>query len=109
VRAYLLAIARNVFLKGLRHQRREVALDEALPDPAPPPDASRAVSAELDRVLEALGRLPEVDRTALLLRVDEGLPYEDIAAILKIAPVAARVKVHRARAKLAAAREDVRR
>ena len=107
VRAYLLAIARNVFLHGLRRQRREVALDEALPDPAPLPNESHAVGVELDRVLVALATLPEVDRTALLLRVDEGLPYQDIAAILKIAPIAARVKVHRARAKLVAARGDI--
>ena len=57
-------------------------------------------------MLAALAELPEIDRTALLLRVDEGLPYEDIAAILDISPTAARVKVHRARAKLARTRED---
>ena len=108
VRGYLLAIARNVFLQGLRRRRREAALDESIADPAPAPDASHEVTDELRRVLAALAELPETDRTALLLRVDEGLPYEEIAAILNIAPVAARVKVHRARAKLARTREDSR-
>jgi RNA polymerase sigma factor (sigma-70 family) len=106
VRAYLLAIARNVFLKGLRRRHREAPLDETIADPAPPPDASHAVTAELARALAALAELPEIDRTALLLRLDEELTYEDIAAILGITPVAARVKVHRARAKLARTRED---
>ena len=106
VRGYLLAIARNVFLQGLRRRRREVVLADSLADRAPTPDAAHEVTAELRRVLAALAELPEIDRTALLLRVDEGLPYEDIAAILDISPTAARVKVHRARAKLARTRED---
>lgn len=116
VRAYLLAITRNLYLQGARRAWRETPLDPldptALPthaDPAPGPDAAHAAGRELERVLAALARLPEVDRTALLLRVDEELSYEEIAAILKIAPVAARVKVHRARARLAAAREEPRR
>ena len=35
------------------------------------------------------------------MRADEGLPYEEIAAALGISAVAAKVKVHRARLKLA--------
>jgi len=112
VRAYLLAIVRNLYLQGLRRARREEPLDPVVAgaaapaDPAPPADAAHAAAAELDHVLAALARLPEIDRTALLLRVDEDLSYEEIAAILGIAVVAARVKVHRARARLAAAREE---
>jgi DNA-directed RNA polymerase specialized sigma24 family protein len=37
------------------------------------------------------------------MRADEGLPYEDIAAVLGISIGAAKVKVHRARLKLAEA------
>jgi RNA polymerase sigma-70 factor (ECF subfamily) len=106
VRAYLLAIARNVFLEGLRRGRREAALPEGLVDSAPTPEAAHAAGAELARVLEQLAALPEVDRTALLLRVDEGLDYDTIAAILDITPVAARVKVHRARARLTRTRRE---
>ena len=106
VRTYLLAIARNVFLQGLRQRRRVVELDDAISDPAPRPDASHEVAAELDRVMSLLAMLPEVDRTALLLRADEDLGYDEIAAILGITPVAARVKVHRARARLAAIRRE---
>ena len=61
---------------------------------------------ELSRALAALAELPETDRTALLLRADEALSYEDIASILGITTVAARVKVHRARARLAHVRKE---
>lgn len=108
VRTYLLAIARNVFLQGLRHRRRSVELDDAISDPAPRPDASHEVASELERTMSLLAMLPEVDRTALLLRADEELGYDEIAAILGITPVAARVKVHRARARLAAIRRESR-
>jgi RNA polymerase sigma-70 factor (ECF subfamily) len=54
-------------------------------------------------VLVALQTLPEIDRAAVLLRAEEGMSYEEVAAALGISPVAARVKVHRARLKLAEA------
>jgi DNA-directed RNA polymerase specialized sigma24 family protein len=38
-----------------------------------------SVKQELARVSRAIARLPEVDRCALLLRVVEELPYEEIA------------------------------
>ncbi len=34
VKAYLLTIARHLFLKGLRREARQVELDDRLPDPA---------------------------------------------------------------------------
>jgi RNA polymerase sigma-70 factor (ECF subfamily) len=46
-----------------------------------------------------LGALPEIDRSALLLRV-EGCAYQEIAAILGISLASAKVKVHRARLRL---------
>ena len=54
-------------------------------------------------MLAALQTLPEIDRAAVLLRAEEGMSYEEVAAALGISPVAARVKVHRARLKLAEA------
>jgi RNA polymerase sigma-70 factor (ECF subfamily) len=105
VSAYLLAIARNVFLKGLRGQRQEAQLYQPGEELGRPPDEARESSDELRRVLAQLRTLPEADRTALLLRADEGLSYQEIARVLGITPVSARVKVHRARARLAALRE----
>jgi DNA-directed RNA polymerase specialized sigma24 family protein len=45
-----------------------------------------------------------VDRAALIMHVLYEMPYEEIARALSLTAVAARVKVHRARLKLAEAR-----
>ena len=61
---------------------------------------------ELSRTRDEIARLPEIDRSALLLRAEAGLSYEEIARTLSISAVAAKVKVHRARQRLASAREE---
>jgi RNA polymerase sigma-70 factor (ECF subfamily) len=103
--AYLLAIARNAFLDGTRSRRREVPLSDDLRvlgrDPADRIDDA----ARLRAVMEKLRALPEGERAALLLRVDHELPYDEIAGVLGISITAAKVRVHRARSRLAAARE----
>jgi RNA polymerase sigma-70 factor (ECF subfamily) len=107
VRGYLLAIARNLFLHELRSPRRRDAAGE--PDPATPAaDASperRAIARnELALVLQALASLPEIDRSALLLRAEGGLAYAEIARALRLPLSTVKVKVHRARLRLAGAR-----
>jgi RNA polymerase sigma-70 factor (ECF subfamily) len=103
LKGYLFTIARNLFLDGCRGDRRHVALDETLMDPRPGP-AERAVSGvALERAERVLRAMPEVDRTAFLLRVQQDLPYAEVARVLGISLVAARVKVHRVRARLIAA------
>lgn len=106
VRAYLLAIARNLYLQGLRRGKRSAVLHDTLPDPGRRADEARESRDELERVLLQLQKLPEVDRSALLMRAEENLSYDEIAAALGLSPAAARVRVHRARAKLSAAREE---
>jgi len=101
VRGYLFAIVRNLFLKQRRHERRHVSLDERLADGRPGPDERAGDQRDLQVVLAALAKLPEIDRAAVLMRADEGVPYEEIAVALGISTVAAKVKVHRARLKLA--------
>jgi DNA-directed RNA polymerase specialized sigma24 family protein len=59
-------------------------------------------------VLAALQGLTEIDRAALLMRSLDELPYEEIAAALKITVTAARVKVHRARTMLMTVRNPIR-
>ena len=101
VRAYMFAIVRNLFLQHLRHERRRVPLDERLVDRRPDPEARANDQGRLQTVLAALQRLPEVDRAAVLMRANGELPYEEIASALGISVAAARVKVHRARLRLA--------
>jgi DNA-directed RNA polymerase specialized sigma24 family protein len=64
---------------------------------------------ELAWVLRALEQFPEADRAALLMRADEGLSYEEIAAALGMPVATVKVKVYRARLKLAQLREGERR
>jgi RNA polymerase sigma-70 factor (ECF subfamily) len=107
--AYLLAIARNVHVRGWRHSRREVALPAELPADAQDPALRLDEREELARVLADLARIPEGERSALLLRADHELSYEEIGSILGISAVAARVRVHRARAHLEGVRASRRR
>ena len=104
VKAWLFVIARNLYRHELRHLGRRMPLDPAMPSSdsaSAGPEAALAAKEKLARVLKALAALPEVDRFALLLRVVEGFSYTDIAATLHISIAAAKVKVHRARLRLA--------
>ena len=101
--AYLLAIARNAYLSGQRRRRREVPLSEDIPAPATDPVGYLQSEDRLAATLHALRDLPEGERSALLLRVDHELPYDEIAVALGISVGAAKVRVHRARLHLASA------
>jgi RNA polymerase sigma-70 factor, ECF subfamily len=102
VKAYLFAIARNLHRKQWRRASRHDALDEAMPDSATRPDEAALNRDEFQRTMTAVHALPEMDRTVLLLRAEEELSYQDIAAVTGLSVTAAKVKVFRARAKLAA-------
>lgn len=59
-----------------------------------------------DQVREAMARLSETDREILLMRVLEGLAYEDVGLILEIEPAAARQRYGRALVRLKRALEE---
>jgi RNA polymerase sigma-70 factor (ECF subfamily) len=101
VAGYLLTIARHLYLEGASREKRRGELSRDPADAAPGPEAHAAGRAELEAVLADLQTLPEPDRAALLMRAEDDLPYEDIAAALSISVAAAKVKVHRARLRLA--------
>ena len=103
LKAYLFTIARNVYLERRRRVRRQVALGEHYPDPAPGPEKVVATQTELARVRRLLQTCPEIDRAAFVLRVQHELPYAEIARVLELSLTTARVKVHRVRKKLLAA------
>ena len=105
VKSYLLTIARHLVWKWTARARREDSIGPDVPDGRPVADERLAASAELSMVLVALEKLPQVDQAALALRVEGELSYEEIARVLDITPGAAKVKVHRARLRLALARE----
>ena len=72
----------------------------------PSPDIVAEDREKLSHLLSALQDLPEVDRSAILLRSQDGLSYQEIADTLGISLSAAKVKVHRARIKLAKILEE---
>jgi RNA polymerase sigma factor (sigma-70 family) len=106
LKAYLFAIARNLYLEHLRKRRRLVPLDEVFPDPGPGPEGVVASQLELVRVRQFLLTLPEIDRAAFALRVYHELPYAEIARVLGLSLTAAKVKVHRVRKRLLIACAD---
>lgn len=104
VLGYLLTIARRLHLQGVTDERRKAVLDEDPADYRPDAEVVAGDRAALDHVLADLQALPELDRAALLLRANDDMPYDQIGAALGISPGTARVKVHRARLRLAEAR-----
>ena len=101
VKAYLFTIARNLHHDGRRRESRHVELPEGLLDPGPGPEVEARDRQALGAVLRALQTIPEVDRAALLMRAQDGLPYDEIARALGLTLAAVRVKVHRARLRIA--------
>jgi RNA polymerase sigma-70 factor (ECF subfamily) len=102
VKAYLFAIARNLYLNQNRHANRSTELSLDHKDPNPSPDHLVETRLELDRAMETVQLLPETDRAAFLLRVQHDLPYDEIARILVLPLTTVKVKIHRSRLKLAA-------
>lgn len=100
VKGYLLTIARNLAYKRSNREKRFVPLDGALLASQPGPHKLVEQSINVQAALQFIQTLPETDRAALVLRLQNDLPYEEIAAILNLSLAAARVKVHRARLKL---------
>lgn len=100
VKSYLFAIARNAYIDLLRRADRYTQLDENMLDTRISAQTQMELCAEVREVLTALQQLPEMDRTVLLMRALDEMPYEEIGETLGIPVVTAKVKVHRARLKL---------
>jgi RNA polymerase sigma-70 factor (ECF subfamily) len=105
VKSYLFTIARNAYIDLLRRAARQTQLDENMPDTRISAQTEMELSEEVRAVLAALQQLPEIDRTVVLMRALDEMPYEEIAETLGIPVVTAKVKVHRARLKLMQTRQ----
>jgi RNA polymerase sigma-70 factor (ECF subfamily) len=105
VKSYLFAIARNLYRDRQRHQERHAELDEHMTDKRISAQMHMEQAAEVRAVLAALQQLPEMDRTALLMRALDEMPYQEIAETLGIPVDTAKVKVYRARLKLMQTRQ----
>lgn len=104
VKAYLFAIARNLYIDSRRSASRHVPIDPELPEPSTSPEMQAVHKSELREALKLLQEIPELDRAALLMRAQQGMSYEDIARALEISLAAVKIKIHRARLRLAETR-----
>ncbi len=100
LKAYLFTIARNLYLEDQRIPVHQSSLGDFHPDPAPGPEQQMESQSDIQSVKELLRTIPEIDRSAFVLRVQYELPYVEIARTLNISLPAAKVKVHRVRKKL---------
>ncbi len=96
-RTWLLRIAANTATSWGRRQtrRREVALApaERLPGPGSP-ERDAVLRTETERVESALAELPEKQRLAVSLRLQEDLSHRQIAEIIGSTEGAVRVNYH---------------
>jgi len=97
-RTWLMTIGGNVLKDAYRRVRRTrvvpLADDLRATDGDP---HEHAVAAEMEaRLADGLERLPRMQREVFLLRAQQGLEYEEIAAALGTTPGAARVHFHHA-------------
>ncbi|MFC0040823.1 sigma-70 family RNA polymerase sigma factor [Actinomadura rayongensis] len=102
---WLLGVARNLLLADHRARaRREASAAELRRWAEPEADVADRVAERL-AVLRALATLPEDDREILLLVAWQGLAPRDAARVVGASPAAFRVRLHRARKRLARAVE----
>ena len=97
-RTWLLTIGGNVLKDAARRAKRAklVPLEHELAATGGDPH-ERAVAGEAEgRLQECLRRLPRLQREVFLLRAQQGLGYQEIAAALGTTPGAARVHYHHA-------------
>src|SRR3954464_11975605 len=101
LRAWLFTILHNQHVNEVRRSAREgnnVSIDDAAPMLTTPSNAFDAV--QLRDLEAAMARLPEEQRQAILLVGLEGLPYEEVAAILKVPVGTIRSRLSRGRDQL---------
>jgi RNA polymerase sigma-70 factor (ECF subfamily) len=99
--AWLFTILRNLFRSQYRKRRREVEDADGSYQASlklPPEQFGRL---EFKELIEALAKLPYVQREALLLVAASGFSYEEAAAICGIAVGTVKSRVSRARQQLA--------
>jgi RNA polymerase sigma-70 factor (ECF subfamily) len=104
-KAWLFTALRRLHIDRYRRARvrpatlAEEALDESplAPAAAAPPEAEDWASIPPEAVREAVSRVPDPFRLAVVLRDLEGLSYAEIGAILEVPPGTVMSRLHRGR------------
>jgi RNA polymerase sigma-70 factor (sigma-E family) len=100
--AYLRTALVNLCRDHGRRRRTAEQHPEPPPTPAPPPP----LPADLDEIWQAVQRLPERRRIAIVLRFWADLATDDIAAVLDTRPSTVRSLIHRGLASLEEVLDD---
>jgi len=101
LRAWLFTILRNTFLSERRKRWREVEDGTGSFAAALATRPEQPGHMDLADLLDALSRLPEAQRTALMLVAASGLSYEEAAKVCGCAVGTIKSRVNRGRARLA--------
>lgn len=115
-KSWLFTICRNVFLRGRERVRRhdEIVEEQTARSPVSvdvgnplwasvegvDPEGSFFGSIVDERIVEAINRLPEEFRTALVLSDVEGLPYGEIAELMEVPVGTVKSRLFRGRRQL---------
>jgi RNA polymerase sigma-70 factor (ECF subfamily) len=102
--AYAFAIAKRRAGRAILRRALTAPLDVLRGVARNEPAVDRAYENRVDLaiVLAALRTLPRADREALLLRLVGELPFADIAVVMNTSPAAVKMRISRARRRLAA-------
>jgi RNA polymerase sigma-70 factor (ECF subfamily) len=100
---WLLGVARRVLSTQRRGERRRVALHQRLTESGTAVGSLDIGSGAGEALRRALEQLGEPDREVLLLTAWEGLSPTQAAAVLGVKAATVRVRLHRARRRLARA------
>jgi RNA polymerase sigma-70 factor, ECF subfamily len=119
-KGWLFTICRNTYLRSRdRAQKRQELLDRHAGEDPDARSSERSMFSQArewdpegqffrslvdDRIVEALGRLPEEFRSAVVLRDVEGLTYAEAAEVMGVSEGTAKSRVFRGRRRL---REDL--
>jgi len=114
--SWLLRVTRNLCIDRFRSLRSQAnvfddrgssdaAADHA--DARPTPERAAAAAQLRRRIAVALSRLPEPQRSVVILREVHGLSYDDIAHAVQISPASVKVSLHRGRRTLRERLEEV--
>lgn len=101
-RLWLYGVARRVLANYYRGERRRSALADRLRTVLVSSYVPPELGSESAKITEALRCLPRQQRELLTLNAWEGLDYGEIATVLGCSRNAARIRLHRARIRLAA-------
>ncbi len=113
-RGWLKTITTNLFYDELRKRKRarytvsldaplrfqDVELDWELPSTLPNPDEKLSTQEFYSQLQQAIAELPEVFRTAIVLREIQGMAYEEIAELTQVTLGTVKSRIARGRQRL---------